>query len=342
MGLSLSASQSSVCAGPTVTISPSGQLPDGAKLQWNIGGEAAGQSPTLDFPTSGKNAGSYNIGLKVSADGYNDASADTTVTVRGYQPPSGTLGASPSEIYVGDKSTLSPDFKAGQCGGTLQPAAFQASEGSVSGAQFDSTGVAFDPNDTSEQRKTVTVTASVSDGKGTGTAQTQIVVKKRANPAAKRLPDIVFAANNARVNNCAKRVLLEELKTYTDSDTTGTVVLIGHKGEKEKAADLDSKRAKNAAAVISAGSGICTAFPAAQIQVGAAGTDQSADFQPRFCGTSAGIHERSGQAVKENDEAAKPRRVEVWFVPTNGKPPAEPQGMQDAAAAGVASLGCPK
>lgn len=342
IGLGLNVSEREVCPGTVVRISPAGALPEGATNQWTVNGQPINQAPTFDFGTTGQGPGTYRIGLKVTAPGYNEATAETAVTVRGYQPPSGSLGVSPAEIYVGEKSTLSPNFNAGQCGGPLQPATFTATEGSVTGAEFDSSSVAFDPTDTSEQRKTITITAKVSDGQGTGSADAQVVVKKKGTIAAKRLPDVVFPVNSARVNNCGKRVLLEELKTYTDADATGNVVFVGHQIDTESQQGLDLKRAMDAAAVISAGGGICTAFPPAQIFVSGAGANQTADFQPHFCGTSTADAERAGQAVNENDDAAKYRRVEVWFVPTNGIPPAMPLDHKDAASAGVASLGCPR
>ena len=104
--------------------------------------------------------------------------------------------------------------------------------------------------------------AKVSDGKGIGSADTQAVVKKKAVVTSKRLPDVMFQHDSARVNNCGKRLLLEELKTYTDDDPTGTVYFIGHQSANEKVPELEMKRAMNAAAVISAGTGVCSAFPA--------------------------------------------------------------------------------
>jgi hypothetical protein len=169
-------------------------------------------------------------------------------------------------------------------------------------------------------------------------------VKKRANLGATRLPDIVFARNNARVNNCGKRVLLEELKTYLDRDPTGKVVFVGHtdKGE-SKTLQLDRKRALNAAAISRAGKGICLNFAASQILIVEAGEDQGgADFQPYFCGTSTNVKERSGQAVSASDPRAQYRRVEIWFVPTNGVMPPSAANAKDAASMGVAPLGCPK
>src|SRR5262249_31989870 len=157
---------------------------------------------------------------------YNDGTAGTNIVVRSYQAPTGTLQASPREIWAGEKSTLAANFTPGQCGGPLQGPVFSASEGTVSGDQFDSTHVRFDPSAASEQRKTVTIMAKVTDPNGAGSAETTVLVKKQA--LARRLPDIVFPNANGRVNNCGKRVLLEELKAIADSDPTGKVVLVGH------------------------------------------------------------------------------------------------------------------
>src|SRR5581483_167931 len=287
--------------------------------------------------------GSYRVGLKVAAPGYNDASAETVVTVRGYTPPSGSVQASPAEIWAGDKSTLAANFSHGQCGGALRAPAYTVSEGAVNGNEFDSSTVQFDPSNTSEQQKTVTVTATVADDQGSGSAQTAIVVKKKAAIVARRLPDIVFALGSARVNNCGKRVLLETLKTSLDSDPTAKVVLVGHQTDAEaKWTGLDQKRALNAAAVISAGQGICASFPANQIEIGASGNEANGvDYQPYFCGASAG-QERAGQSINESDESAKYRRVEVWFVPTGGTVPASLRESKDAATLSVAALGCPR
>jgi len=220
-----------------------------------------------------------------------------------------------------------------------------ASEGAIAGNRFDSSGVQFDPSDNNEQRKTVRLQARVADDKGAATADATVVVKRKAVIMAKRLPDIVFPNNSARVNNCGKRVLLEELKALIDRDPSGKVVFVGHVTGSEKTAGLDRMRALNSAAVISAGQGICSSFPASQIQVSEVGsTDNGVDLQPHFCGTSATpkTGELSGQTVKESDGLAKFRRVEVWFVPTGGTLPASVKESQEATALAVTSLGCPK
>jgi hypothetical protein len=339
-GLGLRADKTEICEGDSITIRPAISMPEGATLNWTINGEPTSQAPVLEFGTTGRTPGSYKVGLNTSAAGFNDGSADTTITVLEYQPPSGTLQVSPAEIWAGDKANLVANFRPGQCGGALKPPTFTASEGSVSGTTFDSSSVQFDPSNNAEQTKTVTITASVGDGKGAGTAQATLAVKKKGVAVARRLPDIIFPAGSARVNNCGKRVLLEMLKTMVDGDPTATVVLVGHQADSEKAAGLDQKRALNAAAVISAGQGICSNVPVNQIQVSAMGSeDNGVDYQPQFCGSS--VQERPGSVVGESDANAT-RRVEVWFVPTGGALPPTLRDNKDAASLNVSSLGCPR
>jgi hypothetical protein len=182
--------------------------------------------------------------------------------------------------------------------------------------------------------------AKASDQGGSGTAQGSLVVKQRAALAPQRLPDIVFQQGSDRINNCGKRVLLEDLKNRFTADPGGKVVFVGHVAEGEAASlNLDLKRAMNGAAVISAGQGVCTKFPVNQILLGVAGAaDNSVDFQPYFCAASTA--ERPGQTVPQSEEA-KYRRVEVWFVPTGGAPPASAKDAKDASTLQVTSLGCP-
>jgi hypothetical protein len=210
--------------------------------------------------------------------------------------------------------------------------------------QFEATGVQFAPASTSEQRKTITITAKVSDEKGSGSTQANVVVKQRALISARQLPEVLFAKDSDRVNNCGKRVLLEELRTLENNDPGGRVVLVGHIAEGEQTSkDLDLKRALNAAAVISAGREVCTAFPTSQIFVNTAGAaDNGVRFQPNFCGGSTAGVERPGQTVAANDDTAKYRRTEVWFVPAGGALPASGEGAKDATTLGVNRLGCPK
>lgn len=344
--ISLSAARGESCPGATVVITPSGDIPDGATYQWTVNDEALSQGRTFDFGTSGRNPGAYRIGLKVTAAGFNDATASTSVTVLPYRAPTGSVQADPSEIMEGGSALVSANFTPGQCGGTMRGPVFTASEGTIRGGNhFDAAGIQFDPSNASAQQKTVRIIAQVADDRGTVNAEGTVVVKKGAAAKATRLPDIIFPAGGSRVNNCGKRVLLEDLKALIDRDPTGHVLFVGHVVDKETAASLDLKRALNAAAVISAGQGVCGSFPADHIHVGAVGSaDNGSDYQPRFCGTSTTprVGELSGQAVREADAQAKFRRVEVWWVPTGGALPAAAQGSKDAPTLSVSSLGCPK
>jgi outer membrane protein OmpA-like peptidoglycan-associated protein len=190
----------------------------------------------------------------------------------------------------------------------------------------------------------VHLTATATDQKGgTGNATSDVTVT--LSPEARRLDDIVFPANNARVNNCAKRLLLEQLTPMLRDDPSATVLLIGHRDEREKgkaAARLDRVRALNAAAVLSAGEGICPQLELNRVKVGWVGSDQSSPTKPMLCGTSTEVKERSGQAVQASDERAQFRRVEVWIVPGGAAMPAGVTGLQDVPAPEVKKLGCPK
>jgi len=344
MNLRLDKGLTEICPGASVTVTASGEVPDSANLAWAVNGQPTSKGRSFEFGATGRDAGVYVISLSADAPEYNNAAAEARVNVLGYRAPAGRLQVSPPEIWVGDQATLAATFVPGQCSGDVGSPRFSASEGAVRGTVFDSSAVQFDASDNSEQRKTVTLYAKAADQKGEVAAEAAVVVKKKAVILAKRLPDIVFPANNARVNNCGKRVLLEELKSFIDRDPTGKVVFVGHITEKEKA-ELDQTRAMNAAAVISAGQGICGSFPASQILVSNAGAaENGVDLQPHFCGTSADpkVAELSGQAVKETDTQAKYRRVEVWFVPTGGVVPASLKASQDASTLPMSSIGCPK
>jgi hypothetical protein len=302
-------------------------------LAWSVNGQTVSQDPSFVFSTTGREPGTYQVEVTVHGPNLNPASAATTITVKPYMPPTGTAQASPAQVYVGEKFTLSASCS-GQCGGPIQAPTFTASDGSVQGDQFDSSSVQFDPSSNAEQRKTVTITASCADSRSVGTATTQIEVIRKATIAPVRLPDVMFHDNSARVNNCGKRILLEHLKSYYDRDTTGTVVLVGHSSPDETAANLAAQRAMNAAAVITGATGVCLSIPQSQVQVSSPGVDQNGvPFDSSFCGPSVGAGSSS---------SADMRRVVVWFVPSGGQLPTSAANTQSAAALNVSSLGCPK
>ena len=332
ISVSLSAMPSEICQGDTANLNASISGAEGNQLSfdWFVNNKEVSEAHSFAFASKDLQPGTYTVAVKVSGTNINPASAQTTITVREYIPPSVTAKAEPAEIFVGEKSTLSAICQ-GQCGGNMQPPTFVASDGSVNGDQFDSTGVQFDSNDSSEQRKTVTVTATCADNRSKGTATTTVTVIKKA--AAVRLPDVLFDANSSRVNNCGKRVLLEQLKAYFDRDSTGTAVLVGHQSSDEKAADLANQRVLNATAVITAGTGVCLAISPSQVLVSAPGVEQNGvSFEAGFCSSS----------VKGASDVAEKRRVEVWFIPTGGEKPSSFTDGESATSLQLSGIGCPK
>jgi outer membrane protein OmpA-like peptidoglycan-associated protein len=334
VSLSLSASPKELCPGETAQVNVTSTGPDIRQMNrvWSVNGQSVSQESAFVF--TGRDPGTYTIGLKTTGDKLiNGAAAQTTVVVREYHPPTGTVQANPAQVYSGEKSSLSGTFD-GQCGGPIQSPRFTASEGSVQGDLFDSTTVQFDPSNNAEQRKTVTITAKAADNRSEGTATTTIDVIKKAVIVPIRLPDVLFERNSARVNNCGKRILLEQLRAYWERDSTGTVVLVGHSSSDETAANLADQRALNAAAVITAGTGVCLSIPQSQVQVSAPGVNQNGvSFESSFCEPS--LNARSSTN-------AEMRRVVVWFVPTGGQMPSSVTNAQPASSMNVGGLGCPK
>jgi len=331
VSMSLVANPAELCPGDTAQVTPTagGMDLSGFHNTWSVNGQPVSQGATFAF--TGRDPGTYTIGLTAANDKFNPASAKTTIVVHEYVPPSGTVEANPSQIAAGDKSSITSRFT-GQCGGPIQAARYTASEGSIVGDQFDSSTIQWDTSNNAEQRKTVTITAKAADNKSEGTATTQIEVMRKATAAPIRLPDVLFSKNSSRVNNCGKRVLLEQLRSYYERDSSGTVVLVGHQSADETAADLANQRVLNSAAVITAGTGVCLSIPKSQVQVSAPGTDQQGvSFDPGFCASSVTA-----------GPSSEMRRVAVWFVPNGAAIPASVTNAQPASATTVGSLGCPK
>jgi hypothetical protein len=334
--VSVIANPTEICQGESSQVNASingGGDKSQMSMAWSVNGQTVSQDPSFIFNSTNREPGTYQVGVTVHGPSLNPSTAATTITVKPYMPPTGTASANPAQIYAGEKSTLSASCT-GQCGGPIQAPTFTASDGTVQGDQFDSSSIQWDSSNNAEQRKTVTVTASCSDSRSVGTATTQIEVIKKATIAPVRLPDVLFRDNSSRVNNCGKRILLEQLRSYYERDNTGTVVLVGHSSPDEKAANLAAERALNSAAVITAATGVCLSIPQSQVQVSSPGTDQNGvPFDSSFCGNSVGAGSSS---------EAEMRRVVVWFVPTGAQIPVSATNAQSAASLNVGSLGCPK
>jgi outer membrane protein OmpA-like peptidoglycan-associated protein len=215
-----------------------------------------------------------------------------------------------------------------------------APEGSITGtppATFNSAGVRFDADRSRLQTKTVNVTCTVTDAAG-GMGATIIPISVSQPPLqSTRLEDIIFAANNARVNNCGKRIVLEELYPQLTEHPDWDLVLVGHTAPGE-AAGLDRRRALNVIAALTAGTDTCKNIEPSRITFSVVGSTNSSDTKPGFCGTST---ERAGQQINQADANAALRRVEVYLVPPGAATPAGGTRIQ-APLNDLKALGCPR
>ncbi len=325
-----------------------------AAYQWMVDGVPAGDnSPNFSYaiPQSGR----HTISIRVTDVGTGSIgqpfAADLgTVTVQEYAKPTVSASANPSEIFVGDKASLSVTGS-GACGGNITYAC-TAPEGTVSGnppSSFDSTGVAFDMTNRERlQTKTVNISCTASDEKGgSGSATVAVTVKLKAiDQAVRPFDDIVFPANNTRVNNCAKKLLLENLYPYLTQHPEYTVVLIGHLDANESKGKraLDKDRALNVAAALTGGSDTCQKLDRSRVKVDWVGADQTSDKKPHFCApsTTPKQDERAGSSVSQTDPNADSRRVEIWLVPNGAPNPKAAKAVKDLPTREMDAKGCPK
>lgn len=335
-----------VCPGDDVRLSvtASGWLPNQTpSYQWTINGSAApgGTSSSFSVPTAGV-SGAQTITVRVSAGDSSATSQPVTVNIRPLTPPTIQFAISPSTVPYGTRVPLNANANGSACGG---PVTVRYSGQGVTGNTFDSTALSFDQsNRLKQQSQTVTITATATDQKNqTASATAPVTVTLTAQ--ARRLDDIVFPQSSSRVNNCAKRLLLEELTPMLQADPGSKVILIGHRDTTERRradARLDEERVINSAAVLSAGKGICPALDLSRVMVNWVGTDQNDETRPALCGTSTNVKEKGGQGVRESDKRAQFRRVEIWFIPSGVDIPANLTGLKPAPETQIKAKGCPR
>jgi outer membrane protein OmpA-like peptidoglycan-associated protein len=354
-GGSLSAGAGTLCQGRAITVRSMGVSdPAGRNItyKWKVNGQPMGGStPELTFTPD--RAGNYMIELETEAPnaGSNPvrtAKASTlSLNVQAYNAPTVTAcNANPAALQYGQTSALSARGAGSACS-TIN-FLWTASEGTITNgtsatATFDSKSVRFEQGG-KIQSKTVTATAKVADDRG-AVASCNTTIKVDYNPTAVRFSDIIFGKNSARVNNCGKRVLLEEVGPKA-ADPDYEIVLVGHIDQDEvsktkKPSTLDMQRVANAYAVLTGGTGTCANVDKSRVKVDWVGTEQTSDMQPGLCGTSARAttKERSGSMVSTADQN---RRVEVWLVPKGTKMPAAFKGAKDIDAKLLKKLACPK
>ncbi|MBI1745898.1 MAG: hypothetical protein HYR55_04830 [Acidobacteria bacterium] len=369
-----------ICPGETATLRlPARDTLAGhkARYRWTVNGQDANNNNSDFRFTAPQKSGDYTIAVHVEDEAQSADKAEmratkrnpaqpadrtATLHVKEYKNPTATCEAGQKDLRRGETTSVSVTAKGSECSGQMSYR-WSASEGSVSGGatgQYDSTGVAFDQSITDrEQRKNITLTATVNDEKG-GTASCAVNVTVRHKvPVAERridkptqLDDIIFSAGSARVNNCGKRILADELYPLMTRNRDYNIWLIGHIDAKEspkaarrgrrtaKASQLDRERVLNTAAFLSAGKETCKDIELSRIKVDWVGTDQTSEFKPRFCETST--REKKGQAIRSRDPHAKNQRVEIWLVPQGTTPPTAAKAIKDAPVSDIRAKGCPK
>jgi flagellar motor protein MotB len=357
-GGTLSAGGGTLCQGRPIVIRSSGVSdPAGRAItyKWRVNGQAAGgNSPELQFTPD--HAGSYSIELEVEAPNtegmpVRTAKANTlSISVQEYRAPTVSgCSAVPSQLNYGDSAALSASATGSACSEIRFK--WTASEGTIANdtsaqASFDSKSVRFEQGG-KIQSKTVTVTGTVTDDRG-ASASCDTQIKVDYTPSSIRFSDLIFSKGSARVNNCAKRILLEEVAAKA-ADPDYEIVLIGHydkdeapKGKLPKGRmTLDEQRVLDSFAVLTAGKGTCGNVDPSRIKVDWVADDQVSDFQPGICGTSArpAAEERRGAMVSTADQN---RRVEVWLVPKGTKMPAAFKEAKQLDEKAIKKTGCPK
>jgi outer membrane protein OmpA-like peptidoglycan-associated protein len=379
-----------ICQGKPVNLHSTASGPAGHTLKyaWTLNGQAA-EATGADFTFTPNNSGAFNVQVTVTdptpppppmekpkklpercwvqpptPPPAAPVTANASVTVTENTPTISSVTATPTDLTCAadttgtHSATLAAQATASACGGNLTYK-WTVSEGSVSNdssanATFDASTLNFEGG---AQGQTKTVTATVTVTSETGQTATKTVdIPVKCPPQFVRLDDVVFAKNNSRVNNCGKRVLIDEAAPRV-ANGDYNIVLVGHRDSDERTnaapvrgrgrhraapVSLDEQRVLNAAAVLSGGTGTCGKVDPSHIKVDWVATDQTSDPKPGLCGTSnvPATKERKGNNVTEAD---KNRRVEVYLVPANSSanPPAV-KNLQPLPESQVKALGCPK
>ncbi len=130
-------------------------------LQWFVNGTAAAGATSDSFSVPTAN-GSGNRSVTVSATSGSDSktSGPVSVRIKTAAMPSIQFALSQSTIAYGDRVPLSATATGSECTDPVT-IRYTASEGSITGNTYDSSGVAFDMNNRMRQQsKAVTITAT--------------------------------------------------------------------------------------------------------------------------------------------------------------------------------------
>jgi len=359
-GVSVATSGNNVCAGTPITVTASVTNPKSFAVpnyRWTIDGHDAGSSSTtLSVPTD--SGGTHQVALTVvdSQTLSKSVVPPVTITVRAHTPPTVTANADKTDLTVGEQTKLYAHPQAGDCAGALS-ISWSATEGTVTGtdtATYDSTSVQCNPSQGGS--KAITATVTVTDDKGgSATAPVNLTVKCNL-PQPVQQDDIIFPTGNSRVNNCGKRVLIDQVYPALTSGQYANydVVLVGHEGNEkvvavrgrrgrkaaEVAANLAMDRAVHTAQILASGAGICPkpGIDTSRIKIATVAAGQGSPLRKPAC--AASIRERRGSQIKSTDDQLADQRVEIWFVPKGANlPPAAANAQQ---APDTVKSDCPK
>ena len=336
----------SVCSATPVNLSATATDPLGHALayRWTVNGQqVGGNTNTLAYTPP--QPGQYRVELQVSDTDANPAPPVTVQAViyaRDCARPTITCSAAPASVTLGQ--TVPLRVTATVAAGNTALIAWSAPEGTftnANGAQttFNSTGVAF-PAGGQVQTKTVTATATVTDD-SRQTASCNTPIRVTSVPPSQHYGDILFGGISARVNNAAKRVLIERVYPLMTASPGYTLVLVGHYDASENGAarELDRKRVLNTAAVLSANRDACKDLELSRMRADWVGLTNT---EYKEAVSTGPVLEREADRVNTNDPRSKNRRVEIWLVPPGQPMPASVKTMRPLPAAEVQRLGCPK
>jgi outer membrane protein OmpA-like peptidoglycan-associated protein len=376
-------SSASLCPGESATlrISASDNIAgNDVTYKWTAMGRQVSTDPQYTFVAPSA-AGPYDVGVSVYYDTGNLSKEErkaveknrqtpvdrkVTLNVKEYHEPVVSTSTDKSRVQRGERVRLTSTATGSECSGANLAYRWSASDGRLLASadrtttEFDGSTLAFNDAIQGEQCKPVTVSLEVTDQRG-GVARDakNLQVCYTAPPVAAppppppapqpiQLSDINFGTNSARVNNCAKRVLGNELypqltaSSYRDYD----VVLVGHRdpnekettGKKPAISSLDRDRVMNAAAFLTARGKTCKDLELTRVKAAWVGTEQRNDFRSNFCDGST-VEVRK-DTVSSADENVKNRRVEIWLVPKGTALP--DLGPVFASTDDITALACPK
>jgi opacity protein-like surface antigen len=385
----ISGAEGTICQGKPLTLHANVQAPAGDNLTyaWTVNGqEQTATGPDLTFTPN--NTGSFEVQVKVTdntpvtpappgcsppAPARLPVTATSTVTVADSSLTISSVSADPQTLTCRQPNPpnagpytaqLTANVSQGACGGGNLTYKWTVTEGSLTNdtgqtASFDTATLNFQGAAAEAQSKTVTATLTVTDQNGKTASQSTPITVNCQPVQFVRLDDVVFAKNSARVNNCGKRLLVDDVARQVTGEYD--VVLVGHRtpderefpagrsrrsrgrrGAIEAGPSLDEARVLNATAVLTGGTGRCASVDLSHVKVDWVGTDQTSTPKPGLCGTSTNPKqlERRGQAVTEADER---RRVEIYLVPRGSTAmPAAVKQIKPLPEREVRALGCPR